>query len=121
MWSRIAHAAHWLCEPEPELSSAQPHRDESILKDEVGQLEASLDEMRRMLSHEQMISQELRAQLKEQTRRLARLSEKEEPHLAEVASLGVLLEDRLKYAKERGDMRLSKPYIELEQAFASLQ
>ena len=66
VWTQIASAASRLCEPS-KPSANEMERSKSQLQDEVEQLQSVLEETRYMLSHEQRLVQELKAQLKELT------------------------------------------------------
>ena len=69
VWKQVAAAASGLCENRV-CTSDRPSSTENMLKEQGLQLQAALEEMRNLLNHEQTISQELRAQLKEERRRI---------------------------------------------------
>ena len=60
LWTHITHVASWACEPT---------RSDNALNDDVTQLQAALDETRLLLNHEQRVSQELKAQVRDERRR----------------------------------------------------
>ena len=95
-----------------------------MLKEQVLQLQSTLEEMRNLLNHEQMISQELRAQLKEERRR-TQLSSQEQRNArrTEAALLEALLADRMRLADQVQEMKckFQAQVSELEQAHAELE
>ena len=79
---------------------------ENMLQEQVLQLQSALEEMRNLLNHAQMISQELRAQLKEERRR-NRLGSTEQQHArqTEAALIEALLADRIRLTDHLEEMK----------------
>ena len=72
IWKHITSAASALCD-----NRMYTARTENMLQEQVLQLQATVEEMQNLLNHAHMVSQELRAQLKEERRR-AHLSSPEQ-------------------------------------------
>ena len=60
LWTQITNVASWVCDPS---------RSDNAVNDETMQLQAVLDETRLRLHHEQHVSEELKAQVRDEQRR----------------------------------------------------
>eukprot|EP00439_Symbiodinium_sp_Y106_P073723 s1949_g13.t4 len=101
IWRHVTSAASTLCENRMYMTST-----ENMLQEQVLQLQSALEEMRNLLNHAQMISQELRAQLKEERRR-NRLGSTEQQHArqTEAALIEALLADRIRLTDHLEEMK----------------
>jgi len=101
MWTKLAGASQWLCEPQWQSEALlanrlQMQRNQSVLEEQVNQLQSALEETRHMLNHSQRVCQELQLQLKEEQRRTERqehaMKEQLESQRAELLQLSTELQ-----------------------------
>ena len=64
LWTHIASVVSWVCEPASPDSAC-----DNAVNDQILQLQSALDETRLLLNHEQRVSQELKAQVRDERRR----------------------------------------------------
>ncbi|CAE7807166.1 mdtG [Symbiodinium necroappetens] len=94
LWTQVASVAGWVC---------QPTSSDHVTNDQILQLQSALDEMRLLLNHEQRVSQELKAQVRDERRRAEMLQRE--------------MQDKL----ELQDHEMKSLLAELETAKAALQ
>ena len=98
LWTHIASVVSWVCEPvSPDTAC------DNAVNDQILQLQSALDEMRILLNHEQRVSQELKAQVRDERRRREMLQRE--------------MQDKL----ELQDHEMKSLLAELETAKAALQ
>ena len=64
LWTNLTSVVSWVCEPASPDSAC-----DNAVNDQILQLQSALDETRLLLNHEQRVSQELKAQLRDERRR----------------------------------------------------
>ena len=94
LWTQVASVAGWVC---------QPTSSDHVTNDQILQLQSALDEMRLLLNHEQRVSQELKAQVRDERRRAEMLQRE--------------MQDKLEFQ----DHEMKSLLAELETAKAALQ
>ena len=122
VWKHVAAPSSALCDTRV-CTSDRPSSTENMLKEQVLQLQSALEEMRNLLNHAQMMSQELRAKKKE--RRRTQLSSQDQRNARQTcaALLEALLADRMRLADQVQEMKcqFQAQGSELEQAHAELE